>query len=90
MRQCESCENNKNGKCVEYNTEVDLLDGCSNHIYSDDFYFMFRDKVWKSLDNCDDDRLQELKECEPDLYKDVMEELNSIKNIKWINVRGKL
>lgn len=78
MRNCESCENCKNGKCVEYNIEVSIFDGCSNHNYSEDFYFLYRNKVWDAIERCDDMAENNLKECEPDLYNMIMEELNAI------------
>lgn len=49
-------------------------------------YFTFRNKVWKALDDCDDDRLQELKECEPELYNEVMDELKAIQNYTFIRL----
>ena len=87
MRNCESCENFKKGKCTEYGRDVDLYDGCSNHIYSDEFYFQYREKVWDAIERCDNYTETYLKECEPDLYKMIMEELNAIQNINFIKVR---
>ena len=86
MRTCESCENFKLGRCVEYGIEVATLDGCSNHIYSDDFYFSYRNKVWKAIEECNVDLLNELKECESDLYIEVTDELKAIQNTNFIKI----
>lgn len=49
-------------------------------------WFEYRKKLWQAIDECDDKLQSELKECNPEFYDQVMDELKSIRNIKWINV----
>ena len=50
-----------------------------------DYYFTYRKRLWRAIDDCDEQKQFELKECNPKLYNLVMEELNSIRNINWFN-----
>lgn len=53
---------------------------------TNEYYFVFRDKVWKALEECNDEYLHELQESEPELYNEVMAELNRIQHTNFINV----
>ena len=68
-------------------SERNYLSALSQYMRNDDeYYFVFRDKVWKALDDCNYEYLHELQDCEPELYYMVMEELNRIQHTNFINV----